>query len=69
MNLLFLIDKANGYTYTGTASAAAVSSNVNVKELDFDYYRIGQIRERYGGEDEEEEETLEAQEDLAEGGN
>eukprot|EP01126_Amoeba_proteus_P005023 TRINITY_DN11657_c0_g1_i3.p1 TRINITY_DN11657_c0_g1~~TRINITY_DN11657_c0_g1_i3.p1 ORF type:complete len:279 (+),score=55.63 TRINITY_DN11657_c0_g1_i3:181-1017(+) len=46
-NALYLIDKANGYHYTGTISASAVIKSVDLDEINFDYYRVGQIQERY----------------------
>lgn len=61
LNLLYLIDKANGYAYTGTPSASAVSANVDVRELDFDYYRVGQIQEKYAGLEEGDENPTENQ--------
>jgi hypothetical protein len=47
LNLLFLIDKANGYSYSGLPSASTITNSVSIKEVDLDYFRIGSIQEKY----------------------
>lgn len=45
--LIKSIDKANGYIYTGTASVAAELKKLNVPDIDFEYYRVAEIQEKY----------------------
>lgn len=49
--------------FAGTPSAAAITSSVDVRSIDFDYYRVGQIQERYVADDEEEEQNSAAKND------
>jgi len=47
LNLMFLVDKANGYSYSGLPSAASITNGVKLTEVDLDYFRINAVQEKY----------------------
>jgi hypothetical protein len=56
MGILTLVCNARFFSQAkGTPSASAVTSSVDVRELDFDYYRVGLIQEKYAGDNEDED--------------
>ncbi|CAN6442106.1 unnamed protein product [Victoria cruziana] len=46
-NLVKLIDKCNGYIFAGIEGSAIEFSKIAVGPLDWDYYRVAAVQERY----------------------
>jgi len=47
LKLMYLVDKANGYSLSGLPTAATISDSLTLREVDSDYFRIGEIQEKY----------------------
>jgi len=57
------IDRANGYAFTGTLQVASELRKLNVPDLDYEYYRVAAVQEKYIlGEDDETENLASHQE-------
>jgi len=41
------IDRANGYAYTGTLQVASELRKLNVRDVDYEYYRVAAVQEKY----------------------
>lgn len=50
-NLVKLIDKCNGYIFAGIDASAAEFSKIAVGPVDFDYYRVAAVQEKYVKDD------------------
>ncbi|KAI4331926.1 hypothetical protein L6164_016872 [Bauhinia variegata] len=52
-NLVKLIDKSNGYIFAGIEASAVEFSKIAVSPVDWDYYRVAAVQEKYmnDGED------------------
>lgn len=51
-NLVKLIDKSNGYIFAGIEASAAEFSKIAVGPVDWDYYRVAAVQEKYMKDDE-----------------
>ncbi|EES06957.1 GPN-loop GTPase 2 [Sorghum bicolor] len=51
-NLVKLIDKSNGYIFSSIDSSAVEFSKIAAAPLDWDYYRTGEVQEKYMKDDE-----------------
>ncbi|XP_047953101.1 GPN-loop GTPase QQT1 isoform X1 [Salvia hispanica] len=51
-NLVKLIDKTNGYIFAGIDSSAVEFSKIAVGQVDWDYYRVAAVQEKYIKDDE-----------------
>jgi len=59
IKLLKTIDKANGYTYSGLSSTDPKVTKIDTPDIDFEYYRIAEIQEKYMDMDDDEDLGLE----------
>ncbi|KMT19104.1 hypothetical protein BVRB_1g015010 [Beta vulgaris subsp. vulgaris] len=50
-NLVKLIDKTNGYIFAGIDESAVEFSKVAVRQVDWDYYRVAAVQEKYMKDD------------------
>ncbi|KAL8095601.1 GPN-loop GTPase QQT1-like [Apium graveolens] len=50
-NLVKLIDKCNGYIFAGIDASAAEFCKIAVGPVDFDYYRVAAVQEKYVKDD------------------
>ncbi|KAJ4701611.1 GPN-loop GTPase 2 [Melia azedarach] len=46
-NLVRLIDKSNGYIFAGIDASAVEFSKIAVRDVDWDYYRVAAVQEKY----------------------
>ncbi|XP_073276603.1 GPN-loop GTPase QQT1 isoform X2 [Primulina huaijiensis] len=51
-NLVKLIDKSNGYIFAGIEASAVEFSKIAVGPVDWDYYRVAAVQEKYMKDDE-----------------
>ncbi|XP_068314234.1 GPN-loop GTPase QQT1-like [Pyrus communis] len=51
-NLVKLIDKSNGYIFAGIDASAVEFSKIAVSPVDWDYYRVAAVQEKYMKDDE-----------------
>lgn len=51
-NLVKLIDRTNGYIFAGVESSAVEFSKIAVRPVDWDYYRVAAVQEKYMKDDE-----------------
>lgn len=51
-NLVKLIDRTNGYIFAGLESSAVEFSKIAVRPVDWDYYRVAAVQEKYMKDDE-----------------
>ncbi|XP_021687295.2 GPN-loop GTPase QQT1 isoform X3 [Hevea brasiliensis] len=51
-NLVKLIDKSNGYIFAGIDASAVEFSKIAVRPVDWDYYRVAAVQEKYMKDDE-----------------
>lgn len=51
-NLVKLIDKSNGYIFEGIEGSAVEFSKIAAGPLDWDYYRVAAVQEKYMNDDE-----------------
>ncbi|XP_073153945.1 GPN-loop GTPase QQT1 [Henckelia pumila] len=51
-NLVKLIDKCNGYIFAGIEASAVEFSKIAVGPVDWDYYRVAAVQEKYMKDDE-----------------
>ncbi|OAY23039.1 hypothetical protein MANES_18G046900v8 [Manihot esculenta] len=51
-NLVKLIDKSNGYIFAGIEASAVEFSKIAVRPVDWDYYRVAAVQEKYLKDDE-----------------
>ncbi|KNA17340.1 hypothetical protein SOVF_080470 [Spinacia oleracea] len=51
-NLVSLIDKTNGYIFAGIDGSAVEYSKIAVRQVDWDYYRVAAVQEKYIKDDE-----------------
>uniref|UniRef100_A0A6B2LAK2 GPN-loop GTPase 2 n=1 Tax=Arcella intermedia TaxID=1963864 RepID=A0A6B2LAK2_9EUKA len=47
LKLLKIIDKANGYIYSGLPTSTLKIPKLDVPDIDFEYYRVANIQEKY----------------------
>ncbi|KAL3340347.1 hypothetical protein AABB24_028800 [Solanum stoloniferum] len=52
-NLVKLIDKSNGYIFAGIDASAVEFSKIAVGPVDWDYYRVAAVQEKYIKDDED----------------
>ncbi|KAK1553702.1 hypothetical protein Q3G72_002320 [Acer saccharum] len=52
-NLVKLIDKSNGYIFAGISSSAVEFSKIAVSDVQWDYYRVAAVQEKYINDDDE----------------
>nr|XP_018632812.1 GPN-loop GTPase QQT1 isoform X2 [Nicotiana tomentosiformis] len=52
-NLVKLIDKTNGYVFAGIDASAVEFSKIAVGPVDWDYYRVAAVQEKYMKDDED----------------
>lgn len=52
-NLVKLIDKSNGYIFAGVDASAIEFSKIAVGPVDWDYYRVAAVQEKYMKDDED----------------
>ncbi|XP_071925752.1 GPN-loop GTPase QQT1 isoform X2 [Coffea arabica] len=52
-NLVKLIDKSNGYIFAGIEESAVEFSKIAVGPVDWDYYRVAAVQEKYMKDDED----------------
>lgn len=53
-NLVKLIDKTNGYIFAGIDASAVEFSKIAVRQVDWDYYRVAAVQEKYMKNDDDE---------------
>ncbi|CAO2830641.1 unnamed protein product [Amaranthus hypochondriacus] len=56
-NLVKLIDKTNGYIFSGIDTSAVELSKIAVRPVDWDYYRLAAVQEKYMKDDEPDNES------------
>lgn len=52
-NLVKIIDKSNGYIFAGIDASAVAFSKIAVGPVDWDYYRVAAVQEKYMKDDED----------------
>jgi len=53
LKLLKIIDKANGYVYSGLPTSTLQTTKLEVPDIDFEYYRVAAVQEKYMGDDDD----------------
>ncbi|KAL9451699.1 hypothetical protein AB3S75_013300 [Citrus x aurantiifolia] len=51
--LVKLIDKSNGYIFAGMDASAVEFSKIAVRDVDWDYYRVAEVQEKYIKDDDD----------------